>query len=138
MSDETISASDLAEMAESEPGAEPVGGPGPESESGGGAEFGDPDPESGSSLVDMLLSTDPDLSPREARGVFDMSVSPADHLEVGIAKMTNSGGTPAVLHLGMAAVLAVGGGDVLDGGESESGESESEAPDPVSGGMDLE
>jgi hypothetical protein len=79
----------------------------------------------------MLLSTDPDMSPREARGVFDMSVSPADHLEVGIAKMTDSGGTPAIVHLAMSAVLAVGGGDVIDGDDSD------DSPD-VSGGLDID
>jgi len=84
--------------------------------------------------VDMLLSTDPDLSPREARGVFDMSVSAADHLEVGIAKMTDSGGTPAILHLGMSALLAAGGADVMDREGSES----DETPDPGSGGPDIE
>lgn len=140
MSDNTISADDLAEMAESDPGAEPGPDPtgavgeleepqdvGPGTDPGAEPESG----ESGSAIWDMLLSTDPDMSPRDARGVFDMSVSPADHLEVGIAKMTDSGGTPAIVHLAMSAVLAVGGGDVIDGDDSD------DSPD-VSEGFDID
>lgn len=127
MSDEepAIDAESLADMAESEPGA----GAAPNAGGLPGETVSEPPEESGDSLgslVEMLMSTEPDLSPRDARGVFDTGVSAADHFEVGVAKLTESSGTPAIAHLLMASVLSLnvfeGAGET--GGESDDSEQE--------------
>jgi len=85
-----------------------------------------------SSIRSMLTSTTPRTSPRDVDGAFDISVPWFNHVECAITKATDSEGTPAWLHLGMALVLFV----LQDGRMpstastgSDDGEDDEETPD---------
>ncbi|WP_178917689.1 hypothetical protein [Natronomonas gomsonensis] len=58
-----------------------------------------------SGLRSMLSSTEPEVSPQQARGSFDLSTPWYAHLEAGIEKASNAHGTPAWVHLTVAFLL---------------------------------
>lgn len=79
---------------------------------------------SGSGVWDMLMSSEPDVSPKHVSGSFDTSAEWHKHLEAGITKATGSGGTPAIVHFVMGfAMLAIQGMETQtgDGDAPETG-----------------
>lgn len=58
-------------------------------------------------MYDMLMSTEPDVSPQDVSGSFDMSVPWTAHAEVAFQKITGSGGVPAVVNLLSALVIGL-------------------------------
>ena len=58
-------------------------------------------------VYDMFMSTEPDVSPQDVSGSFDMSVPWTAHAEVAFQKITGSGGVPAVVNLLSALVIGL-------------------------------
>lgn len=120
--DDVVMPSDVAEVGPEAEGVESV-------PMGGGTEES-----SSRSILSPLLSTEPDVSPREASGAFDPEVPWHKDLECALQKITGSGGMPAIGHLLVAGGKLAMGQDVsmpsVPGGGNGGGSDDSTDSDP--------
>lgn len=94
-----------------------------------GSDGGSRAPSSGSSIREMLTSTEPSESPEVQDGTFSTGAHWYQHLELAVKKATGASGTPAWLNGIMAAFLLAAesaGLDLGDGSESSSASSASD------------